>query len=89
MLILVKLKKILDLSDLYINKIKEYNPRQKNNFFSSNKEFMNLNYNKNPIFNDNKFMSSGKNINLKEIGINGDITASQVNILKISINQNN
>ena len=50
---------------------------------------MNLNYNKNPIFNDNKFMSSGKNINLKEIGINGDITASQVNILKISINQNN
>ena len=34
MLILVKLKKILDLSDLYINKIKEYNPRQKNNFFS-------------------------------------------------------
>ena len=72
-------KKILDLSDLDINKIKEYNPRHKNNFFSSNKEIMNLNDNNNTLFNDNKFMNSGKNRNLKEIGINGDITAQEKN----------
>ena len=40
---------------------------------------MNLNYNNNPIFNDNKFMNSGKNINLKEIDVNGDITAQEKN----------
>ena len=40
---------------------------------------MNLNYNNNPIFNDNKFINSGKNINLKEIDVNGDITAQEKN----------
>ena len=89
MLILVKVKKkILDLKDLDINKIKEYNNTlHKNNFFSSNKEIMKLNDNNNHLYNDNKFKNSWKNRNLKEIGINGDITASQINILKISINQ--
>ena len=70
-------KKISDLSDLDINKIKEFNPRHKNNFFSSNKEIMNLNDNENPLFNDNKY---GKNRNLKEIGINGDIGAQERNL---------
>ena len=40
---------------------------------------MNLNDNNNPLFNDSKFMNSGKNRNLKEIGINGDITAQEKN----------
>ena len=66
-------KKILDLSELDINKIKEFNPRHKNNFFSSNKEIMNLN-DKNPL-NDNKYNNGGKNKNLKEIGINGEISS--------------
>ena len=52
-------KKIFDLSELDINKVKEYNPRHKNNLFSSNKEIMNMNDN---------------NKSLKEIGVSGDIT---------------
>lgn len=52
-------KKIYDLSELDINKVKEYKPRHKNNLFSSNKEIMNLNDN---------------NKNLKEIGVNADMT---------------
>lgn len=53
------MKKIYDLSELDINKVKEYKPRHKNNLFSSNKEIMNLNDN---------------NKNLKEIGVNADMT---------------
>ena len=69
-------KKILDLSELDINKIKEFNPRHKNNFFSSNKEIMDLN-DYNPALNDNKFNNGGKIRNLKEFGINGDIIAKE------------
>ena len=67
-------KKILDLSELDINKIKEYNPRHKNNFFSSNKEIMNLNDN-NFLINDNKDKSKA----LKEIGINREIPSNEKN----------
>ena len=69
-------KKILDLSELDINKIKEYNPRHKNNFFSSNKEIMNLNDN-NSLLNDNK----DKSKILKEIGINREIPSNEKNKL--------
>ena len=67
-------KKILDLSELDINKIKEYNPRHKNNFFSSNREIMNLNDN-NFLINDNKDKSKA----LKEIGINREIPSNEKN----------
>ena len=72
-------KKIFDLSDLDINKVQEYNPRHKNNFFSSNKEIIKLNDN-NPISNENKYNNASKKRNLKEIGINGDIHNQEMNL---------
>ena len=63
-------KKIFDLSDLDINKIKEFNPRHKNNFFSSNKEIINLNDNNQFIPVTDKNISNNYN---KQYHINNNI----------------